>query len=228
MAFRPSTRSMSPRLARAPLVLLALLALLMPTACTIVPIAEIEQARASEQFSAVAFVDNIWAEQLLPTFTEQAHPLEQVLDALEEDLEGAAGQYGLSVGGAYNFMVRGAGEVTAVNTESRNGLMTVALDGYSGPTEVLIQIGPLVRGNAIRDAAGFIGFGQFRDQTEFGQVSKELNSRVSRDVLAGLDPATLAGKRVSFVGAFTISVMNQTNIDLSQITVTPVELTVEG
>lgn len=213
---------------RVALAAMALAASLLLAACTIVPIAEVEEARASERFSAVAFVDSIWAEQVLPAFTDQAHPLAEVLDALEEDLEQAGTQYGLSVGGAYNFMVRGSGEVTAVDTESRNGVMTVALDGYSGPTEVILQIGPLVRGNAIRDSVGFISFGQFRDQTEFGQVSKELNTRVSQEVLSNLDPASLAGKRVNFVGAFTISVMNQTNIDLSEITVTPVELAVEG
>ncbi len=97
---------------------------------------------------------------------------------------------------------------------------------YSGKIVTVLQIGPLVRGDGVRDGVGFIKFGDFKDQTEFGQISRELNRRVSEQVLANLDLANLVGKKVSFDGVFTIRTTNQTNIDLSEVVITPVVLTV--
>ena len=208
--------------------LILLLALSFVGGCTIVPIEEVQQIQASEIFDPAAYVDGIWTEQVVPTILEKAQDLPPVLQAMESDLTAAGEQYAtVSQSGALNFVVRGQGTVATVDTESRNGTATITVDGYSGPTTVIMQIGPLVRGDSVRDGVGFISFGDFKDQTEFGQVSKELNRRVSEQVLGGLDLATLAGKTVSFDGIFTIRTVNQTTIDLSEITITPVVLDVQ-
>jgi predicted lipoprotein len=82
---------------------------------------------------------------------------------------------------------------------------------------------------SVRDAVGFIKFGDFREQTEFGKVARELNQRVIQDVLDGLDRENLAGKSVSFYGAFTIRTFNAPgDIDVSEIVVAPVQLEVGG
>ncbi len=49
-----------------------------------------------------------------------------------------------------------------------------------------------------------------------------MNKRIATDVLGALDLENLEGKTVSFDGAFSVSTTNQTNIDLSEITITPV------
>lgn len=209
-------------------ILILLLALPFIGGCTIVPIEEVQQIQASETFDPAAYVDGVWTEQVVPTILEKAQDLPTVLQAVESDLTAAGEQYATrSQSGALNFVVRGQGTVATVDTESRNGTAIITVDGYSGPTTVIMQIGPLVRGDSVRDGVGFISFGDFKDQTEFGQVSKELNRRVSDQVLGGLDLATLAGKMVSFDGIFTIRTVNQTNIDLSEITITPVVLEVQ-
>jgi len=202
---------------------------LILAACTIVPIAEMEQIQQSETFDPVTYVDGIWESQVVPAIQEKAQDLPTVLGAIESNLTQAGDQYAtISQSGALNFVVKGQGTITEVNTESRNGTAVLQLDGYDGPVAVIMQIGPLVRGDGVRDGVGFIEFGNFKEQTEFGQVSKELNQRVADVVLSGLDLTTLAGKQVSFDGVFTIRTTNQTNIDLSEVVITPVILNVEG
>lgn len=193
------------------------------TACTIVPIEEIEQLEQNEAFDAAAYVDGIWETQVIPTMVDKAQDLPQVLGALQSDLASAGETFAtISPSGALNFVVQGHGTITQVDTESRNGTAIITVAGYDGPITVLLQIGPLIRGDSIRDGVGFIEFGNFKDQTEFGQVSRELNLRAAADVLGGIDLTTLTGQTVTFNGVFTVRTTNQTNIDLSEITITPV------
>lgn len=207
----------------------ALLLIGVLTACTIVPIAEIEAIKQSETFDPVTYVDSIWAERVVPTILEKAVDLPTVLTAIEADLADAGATYAtISPSGALNFVVRAQGTVSRVDTESRNGTAELQIAGYSGPATVILQVGPLVRGDAIRDGVGFISFGDFKDQTEFGQVSKELNRRVTEVVIGELDLTSLTGKQVTFDGVFTIRTTNQTTIDLSEVVITPIVLDVEG
>lgn len=197
--------------------------------CTIVPIEEIEQIRASEAFDPTTYVEGIWESQVVPAIVENAKNLPEVLEALEGDLNEAGETYAtISASGTLNFVVQGQGTIESVDTESRNGTAVVTIDGYSGPVQVIIQVGPLIRGDSIRDGAGFIAFGDFKDQTEFGQVSRELNSRAAEDVLGDVDLTSLAGKSVTFIGVFTVRTTNQTNIDLSEVTIAPVVFDVGG
>jgi predicted lipoprotein len=208
---------------------LAALLLLGLSACTIVPIAEIEQIKQSEAFDPATFVDGVWENQVIPTIVDRAEELPKVLVAMQADLAGAGASYAtVSASGAFNFVVKGQGTIESVDTESRNGTAVVTVDGYNGPVKVIVQVGPLIRGDSIRDGVGFIQFGDFKDQTEFGQVSRELNKRVTENVLGSIDLATLAGKTVNFSGVFTVRTTNQTNIDLSEITIAPVVFEVGG
>jgi predicted lipoprotein len=207
---------------------IALLLCQLLIGCTIVPIDEVRELQQSETFDPVTYVDTIWESQVVPTILEKANDLPAVLQAIESELSAAGEQYAtISQSGALNFVVRGQGTVAAVDTESRNGTALITVAGYDGPIKVIMQIGPLIRGDSVRDGVGFIAFGDFKDQTEFGQVSKELNRRVSERVLADLDLTTLTGKAISFDGVFTIRIVNQTNIDLSEVVLTPIVLNVE-
>ena len=195
------------------------------TGCfTIVPIAQAEAIRQSEQFDPVSYVDTVWADQIIPTVEEKAYELPMVLVEVEENLNNAGQLYStVSVSGAYNFMVKGQGTVVSVDTSSAVGTAIIDLEGYDGATQIVIQIGPRVTGESVRDGVGFIDFGMFREQTEFGQVAKEINQRIANEVLGGLDRDNLIGKAVSFYGVFTIRTTNQTSIDLSSITITPTQ-----
>ncbi len=197
------------------------------SACTIVPIEEVEAQAKSEEFDPIAYVDAIWESEVRPAIIENAVDLPTVLNAIEADLETGGAEHGIFIGGAYNFMVKGSGVIDEVFTESKNGTVVVDLEGYDGPAKLIVQVGPLIRGNSVRDATGLIEFGEFKEQTEFGQVSKAINKRVASDVLGDVDLENLLGKTVNFDGTFSVSTINQTSIDLSEITVAPVTFEVE-
>jgi predicted lipoprotein len=207
---------------------LGLLVILVLSGCKIVPIEEMEQIQQSEEFDPVTYVDGIWESQVIPTLVESAVDLPLVLTDIQADLDAAGEDHAVAVSGGYNFPVKGTGTIISVDDESRNGTAVLQLDDYDGPMTVIVQVGPLIRGDAIRDGVGFISFGDFREQTEFGQVSRELNNRVSSDVIGERDLKALEGKQLDFSGVFTVRTTNQTNIDLSEITITPITFDVSG
>ncbi len=220
------------------LVLVAAFIAILPFSVTIVPIAEVEAQQQSEAFDPVAYVDGIWESQILPVVEEKAVDLAAILSQFEVDEKGLATKEQLTaiaqenglitVGEAHVYLVKGAGTVTAVDTESRVGTLTLQLDGYDGPITVKLYTGPRIPSDdtAVRDAVGFINFGDFRDQTEYGKVGSELNKRVAGQVLSGLDLSTLEGKRISFYGAMGIRTFNLVTIDVSVVTVVPIKIEV--
>ncbi len=221
-------------------LLLAAFLIAIPFSVTIVPIEQVEAMRASEEFDAVAYVDGLWESQILPTVTENAVDLQTILAAIEVDDKGiaqkdqliaVANEYGsITVGEAHVYLVKGRGTVTAVDTESRTGTMTVAVEGYDGPVVVKLYLGPRIPSDetAVRDAVGFIQFGDFREQTEYGKVAKEINARIATEVLDPLDEANLVDKQIDFFGAIGVRTFNLINVDLSEIMVVPVQIDVAG
>ena len=203
---------------------------------TVVSIEEAEQTVQSEEFDPVAYVDGIWESQLIPTFDERAVELSRILAEIEPDASGSvskddliaiADQYGLiTVGEAHVYMVKGTGQIVSVDTETSLGTAEVMLDGYDGPIKVLLYIGTRIPSDntSVRDAVGFIEFGDFREQTEYGKASTEINKRVLDTVLGDIDRDNLVGKTLSFKGAFTIRTFNLLNIDVSEINIVPVEI----
>lgn len=202
---------------------------------TVVTIEEAEEAVQSEAFDPDAYVDEIWESQLIPTFNQEAVELSNILSEMEpnedgtavkDDLIEIANQYGLiTVGEAHIYMVKGSGKIVSIDTETSVGTAEVALNGYDGPVKVLLYIGTRIPSDntSVRDAVGFIDFGDFRDQTEYGKAATEINKRVLATVLGDLDKDNLTGKTISFKGAFTIRTFNLINIDVSEINIVPVE-----
>lgn len=203
---------------------------------TVVKIADEEKAVQSEAFDPVSYVDGIWASQILPAFDEKAVELSNILSEIElndqgtapkDDLVKIAEHYGLiTVGEAHVYMVKGSGTVSSVNTETSLGTVEVKLDGYDGPIKVLLYVGTRIPSDetSIRDSVGFISFGDFKEQTEYGKVGSEINKRVLTDVLGGLDKNSLMGKTISFKGAFNIRTFNLIQIDLKNIRIVPVQI----
>ena len=203
---------------------------------TVVSIEEAENTVQSEAFDPVAYVDGIWESRLLPTFNEKAVELAKILSEMEPDASGTvpkddliaiANQYGLiTVGEAHIYIVKGSGTIVSVNAETSLGTAEVALDGYDGPIKALLYIGTRIPSDnsSVRDAVGFITFGDFREQTEYGKAATEINRRVLATVLGGVDRDNLAGKTISFKGAFTIRTFNLIQIDVKEINIVPVEI----
>jgi predicted lipoprotein len=203
---------------------------------TVVSIEEAEEAIQSEAFDPIAYVDGIWESELLPTFDDEAVEISKILSAMEPDSDGnadkedlidVATQYGLiTVGEAHVYMVKGSGKVVSVDAETSLGTAEVAIDGYEGPIKVLLYIGTRIPSDdtSVRDAVGFITFGDFREQTEYGKAATEINNRVLTTVLGDIERDNLEGKTISFKGAFTIRTFNKIQINMEEINIVPVEV----
>ena len=203
---------------------------------TVVKIEDAEKAVQSEAFNPVAYVDGIWDSQLIPTFNEKAVELSQILSEIEVGADGTASKeslvpiaqrYGLiTVGEAHVYMVKGSGKITNINTETSLGTIEVALDGYDGPIKVLIYVGTRIPSDetSVRDAVGFINFGDFKEQTEYGKAGQEINKRVLSEVLGNVEKNSLEGKTISFKGAFNIRTFNLIQINVKEINIVPVEI----
>jgi predicted lipoprotein len=203
---------------------------------TVVKIEDVEKAALSEAFDPVSYVNGIWDSRLLPAFNEKAVDLPNILSEMEVDANGTASkddliaitnQYGLiTVGEAHVYIVKGSGRIINVNAETSLGTVEVILDGYDGPIKVLIFVGTRIPSDetSVRDAVGFINFGDFKEQTEYGKVASEINKRVLSQVLGGVDRNSLMGKTISFTGAFNIRTFNLIQIDLKEIRIVPVEI----
>lgn len=173
-------------------------------------------------FDKIKFVDDIWQSKVIPTVEQKSLGIGTLLASIKKNPDEAAREYGNNVGGADNYLVQFAGRVVKVDTTSLTGTVTVNVD-YEGKTlPVKIQIGPIILGTALRDAVKFISFEQFTNQMQYGGVSDELNSRVTRDVISKIDLKNLMGKRISVKGAYIYD-----SADPMDILVTPVIVAVE-
>ena len=124
------------------------------------------------------------------------------MTALAKDADAAGEQYGNRAGNSpYAFPVT----VEGVAGKVKDGTLPVKVKGVPKDVAVSVQVGPALPGTAIRDAVGFIEFGQFVNQVEYADAATALNSQVKAQVLEDLDPASLEGKKVEFLGAFTLS-----------------------
>ena len=203
---------------------------------TVVQIKQMEELKISEKFDPKAFVDEIWESKVIPTINEKAVDLSLVLGKIKPDDSGftsidslipITNNYGLiTVGEAHVYIVRGQGKVVNVNTETSIGTLELLLDGYSGPIKVKFYIGPRIPSDesSVRDAVGFINFGDFREQTEYGKVGLEINKRGMAQVNLPPDKDSLQGKTISFFGAFTIRTFNLTKIVTEEIKIVPIQI----
>ena len=215
-----------------------LLALMWTYGFTVVPIAEVRKVAQSEAFDPVKYVDGIWASKIIPTINEKAVDLSTILNEMHPDANGyetrdglvpVAKKYGLiTVGEAHVYSVKGEGKVLSVDTEE--GTAEIQPNGYSGPIKIYIYVGSSIPSDnsSVRDAVGFINFGDFKEQTQYGKVAAEINNRVVKEVLTPLGQGSLQGKTISFTGALTIRTFNLVNIDLRKIMIVPIKIEVVG
>jgi predicted lipoprotein len=180
------------------IVIAGVLAILRPW--TVVPI----QTATPRAFEPVSYVSSIWDSRVLPTAGRSAI-----------DLKSFVGER-TSMSGARAVFVKGTATVDQIDRKSRVGLARLA-GTWAPPGHVAdLQIGPVIRGTALRDALDFIRFTDFVNQLEFAGVASALNDRVVSAVLQTA-PDLVPGAEVSFVGAAPVS---------GPLEIVPVKLTV--
>ena len=198
---------------RRPLVVIGLLLAVALAGCGRVPGVYVYEsdsggapADGAAATDAKTYVAEAWASKIVPTVHDKAVDITTVAAAVAEDPDAAGKQYGhqAGTGSPYAFMVKGAGTVTEVDTSVPTGPMTVEIPQTGKkPLTVAIATGPVIAGTAVRDAVGFIAFGDFTNQIEYADVANQINARVKTDVIAKVDLPAATGKKVTFHGAFS-------------------------
>jgi predicted lipoprotein len=92
------------------------------------------------------------------------------------------------------------------------------------PAMMGIQIGPVIRGTALRDASSFIRFSDFTNQFDFAGAANALNDHVLRTVLGAMPVDTYVGRTITFVGAIGKSPLR----DDGAVELVPVQLELVG
>jgi predicted lipoprotein len=148
----------------------------------------IESGNPAKAATPGAFVESIWASRLVPHIVNHAVEARALIEALAASPAEAERRFGHREGsGPCHFAVKGRGRVVSIDAGSRHGLALVDLAPYEGRAEVSLQIGPVLRGNALRDVTGLVPFSGFVNQLEFADAGNELNARVLKSVLAPVD-----------------------------------------
>lgn len=149
----------------------------------------------------MADIDQLWQQKLVPQLQAEARPVSALLTAMRsaKDFDTACQTYGYrtQTENPCIFSVSVQGDVTAVNTTSRSGKMTVKDE--SGDS-VTIQIGPIIRGTALRDGYRGAGYQDFNDQVLFGDFGKAINQHASQ-MMQQFAPKV--GDKVKVTGVFS-------------------------
>jgi predicted lipoprotein len=178
---------------------------------TIVPI----QSTPAGTFDPASYVTSVWESRVRQTAQSSAIDLRTFM-------EGQAGDGTAEVRGPRAVFVKGTATVDEVDRTSRIGLARLRLPWAKNAQAAAIQIGPVLRGTALRDALEFIQFTDFVNQLEFAGVANALNDRVIERVLTAVDIDALAGREVTFVGAVP------TTGGASTLEIVPVHLQIVG
>lgn len=196
--------------------------------CKFVETAELQAqaaAAAAQKASAGKTPSDDWDARVLPHMREAAVPVATLRTALgSQGLEAAGASYGHREGGEgtpFTYVARVEGTIVEANTESRAATAGVDTDG-DGAADVTLQLGPVIRGTALRDALPFVSFTDYENQIEFARAAKAFNAEVNARVLEAVPRNSLVGARVRAIGAATVRKVDET------LLVTPVEVEIEA
>lgn len=142
-----------------------------------------------------------WQQKLVPQVVQEAKPLAEMMKDLQsaKDFDDACKRYGYRSQSENPcvFPVRVTGEVTAVNSKSRSGKMTVK---EANGEAVTVQTGPIIRGTALRDAYKGASYQDFNDQVMFGDYGRAINQQAS-GMMKNFAPKV--GDKVDIAGVFS-------------------------
>lgn len=159
-------------------------------------------ASSSDEQRIPDIVASTFDSKLVPALREKAVDLPTLLSAIKRGLNDAGQSHGMRVGGeggSWNFAVKGEGVVVEEDLASKAAVVKLDLDG-DGKADATLQLGPVVKGTALRDTTPLYDFSTFRDQIEYAKLGRALNDKAA----SGLSREGLKGKSVSFLGAVAI------------------------
>ncbi|WP_370675950.1 DUF2291 family protein [Pleomorphomonas sp. PLEO] len=187
------------------LVVVGLLAVAV-AGCKILPI-QSESEAAAQKFNGADYVTKLWDTEVIPVVRDKAFPIETVIAAVEGGLDKAGPEFGhrpAEEGSPWSFVVKGTAVIKEKNTASRAGTVLIDVATPSGPVPVTIQIGPVIKGNSLRDAMPFINFQNFTNQLEFAEVGRAFNGHVGDELKIVVDKLA-PGQTISYSGTFSLN-----------------------
>jgi len=179
-------------------------------------------AAAKDAFDPKARVDAIWQPQVVPYFEKKAGELKDVTQLATSSPDQAGEKYGnphKQSSSPWTYAVKFTGKVITADTASRAATLDVDTNG-DGKADAKVQIGPALRGTALRDTLDFVNFNEFKNQIEWAQFGKAFNEKANAAFLAAVPRDGLVGKTVTVIGAYPLPGEGQPPL------VTPSELTV--
>lgn len=153
-------------------------------------------------FNPDAMVASDWDAKVVPSLREKAGPYDEVATAIAANPDAAGERFGYrekQAGSPWTYAASLKGTVVAANTESRAATIDVKTE--AGRT-VQVQIGPVIRGTAIRDSLAYRPFGSFKNQVDYAQFGKALNAKANAAALSKLPRDKLVGAHVEALGVF--------------------------
>ena len=179
----------------------------------------------NKAFDPAAVVSGLWDGQVLPAVRSRAEDFNKLRGAMRANLDAAGEKHGhreRGEGAPWSMNTRIQGKIVSVDTESSVGKVGVDVDA-DGKADVLVQIGPVMRGTSLRDSLSFVSFTQYTNQIEYAQLANAFNQRAFDTTLKSLPRDALQGRTVQVLGTFA------TNGDEDEPPqVTPVELKLEA
>ena len=192
------------------LLTVAFAATLLVTGCKLIKTSDYntmagKSGEAADTDKISSLIKDTFDSKLVPLVSSKAVDLNALSSALKSGLDDAGGKLGgLRIGGAggsWNFAVKGNAKVLEVDRQSKAGAIKIDTDG-DGKADAVLQVGPVVKGTALRDFAPFYDFSQFRDQIEFAKLGRSLNEAALAKIPAlGGD---LTGKTITFSGVVAL------------------------
>jgi predicted lipoprotein len=160
-----------------------------------------------ESFDPDKMVEGMWDTRVIPYLKAKAGPFPELRGLAARSPDEAGRKYGYreDAGNApWTVVARIEGRIVSADTSSRAATVSVDTDG-DGKADVIVQIGPALRGTALRDCLDFVSFGNFKNQIDYAQFGKAMNQHVARTALAALSRSDLVGRRLAALGAFPLA-----------------------
>ncbi len=179
---------------------------------------------ASGGFNPDRQVAEVWGAKVIPFLETRAGTFQEVSALSKSDLDAAAAKYGHKEkdGTApWTFAAKVSGTIVKAETKSRAAYLDTDVDG-DGKADVRVQIGPVIKGTAIRDSLDFVNFNEFKNQIQWAEFGKAFNIHVNGLTLEKLPREGLEGNHVEALGAYPLPSAGQPAL------LTPATITIGG
>ncbi len=156
-----------------------------------------DSAAVDAGFSPEAYGEKTFPE-IKKTVTQRAAPAPKLAQALSDDEDAAIADYGVEGAVAPVLSVEATGTVESCD----GGICTLDVADMPEGQVMRVQVGPAVNGTALRDGAGGIAFGDFKNQIEYQNAAAGINNAMKEAVLSDLDRDALPGQQLHVLGVF--------------------------